>query len=159
MTSKTSEGRNRGILRRKIHLLFGVIFILLFTWMGMGFPSSLAEYRFLLRLKEFSINKAIEISASELMPGDWVMMCESHGYDEDLYIKEYDKKYPNVGAMQDGAWGLIFINPNGSYTSVSASCGMGVYVKFSGNRCLARDKAVFHRLPKDEWKCARLEAR
>jgi hypothetical protein len=125
--------------------LFGVIVValaLLFTWSKLGYPQSLAEARFLSKLKSAASKDVQHISLTELMPGDWETVCESHGYYGPLYVEKYDKTFPATGAMQDGAWGLIFIKTDGTYEPISSSCGQGVNINFSNVICFSRGESV-----------------
>jgi hypothetical protein len=78
------------------------------------------------------------------MPGDWELVCESHGYDGPLYLKRYNKIFEPVAPPQDGVWGLIFISNDGSYKSAVGSCrvpGVRLYT----NGCTERGQAVLLR--------------
>ncbi len=116
-----------------------------FTWSRFGFPYSVAEAAFLSNLAKASASDAQRIDLAVLMSGKWEMVCESNGYDEPLFVKKYNKSFPVAGQSQDGAWGLIFIEPNGAYTSASSSCGKGTHIIFSIERCLPREKALLNR--------------
>ena len=83
-----------------------------------GWPSSIAEARFRSRLAEQSTQSSLDIAA--LMPGDWELVCDAHGYGGEVYVN--GKRYPPVGDMQDGAWGLLFISHDGSYTTAAGNC-------------------------------------
>lgn len=115
---------------------------LLFTWGKLGYPQSLAEARFLSRLKSAASEDVQQISLTELMPGDWETVCQSHGYDGSLHLEKYDKTFPSVGAPQDRAWGLIFIRTDGAYEPISSSCGQGVNITFSDVICFSRGASV-----------------
>lgn len=78
---------------------------------------------------------------SSLQPGEWETVCESNGYDEPLRLARYGKTFPNVGAMQDGAWGLLFIHADGSYDAIAGSCQGGFHVVFPKRRCIPRGEA------------------
>lgn len=132
--------------------LFVVIFLLLLVWGKLGYPFSLSEGIFLSRIKSSSGTEIQQLNLSELMPGEWEMVCESNGYDEPLYVQKYKKTFPNVGAMQDGAWGLLFIRSDGTFSSVSSSCGAGVLLKFSRDRCLLRGQALLVKSAQDQGK-------
>ena len=130
--------------KRKTWLGFAAtaLALLFFVWSRLHYPYSYAEALFLSSLISASSKNVEKIDLAELMPQDWEMACESHGYDEPLHLTKYQKTFPTAGAMQDGSWGLIFIRTDGSFNLVSSSCRTGVYLRFSGNRCLTREKAI-----------------
>lgn len=117
-----------------------IIFILL-VWRAFHYPHSYREGVFLSNLMALSVDKTQDVYLGDLMPTNWELACESHGYDEPLYIENYRKFFPVVGAIQDGSWGIVFINKDGSFDSVSGACGYGMYLKFRGNRCLKKSEA------------------
>jgi len=117
---------------------------LLFVWSKLGYPQSLAEVRFFFKLKSVASENVQKINLTELMPGDWETVCESHGYYGPLHVKKYNKTFPAAGAMQDGAWGLIFIKTDGTYEPISSSCGQGAYINFPAG-CLSRDESILIR--------------
>lgn len=119
-----------------------MIAMLIFIWGKFHYPYSYTEAVFLSNLKLASSGNVEKINLSEILPREWEMACESHGYDEPLYIEKYKKTFPTAGGMQDGAWGLIFIKTDGSFYSVSSTCRSGAYIYFSRARCLPREKAV-----------------
>jgi hypothetical protein len=107
---------------KKIFLIltgFTCFFVLIGIWLHFGAPTTLAEATFLSKVAA-RLGQPIELA--ELMPTDWEMVCESHGYDGPLYIKKYDKTYSPAAPSQDGVWGLIFIRADGSYTQAVGSC-------------------------------------
>jgi len=110
------------------------------------FISSLDETRFLNRLKTATASGAVEISLMKMMPGDWELVCESHGYDGPLYLERYKKTFYPVAPPQDGVWGLIFIARDGSYHSAAASC-RDTGVRLLTNGCTEREKAILLREP------------
>jgi len=81
---------------------------------------------------------AKELDLSKLMKGEWETVCNIHSYDGPTYIKKYNRTYPPAGAAQDGAWGLTFINPDGSYESAVGSRKNGFSFDFG---CLDRADA------------------
>lgn len=119
-----------------------LVFLLLIMWCKLRYPYSYAEAIFLSNLTSISSNNIEKIDLGELMPTEWETVCESHGYDEPLYLEKYQKTFPAAGAMQDGAWGFIFIKPDGAFDRVASSCAAGVYLEFRGNRCLSRLDAI-----------------
>jgi len=131
-----------------------VVFLLLFAWSKLRYPHSYAEAIFLSNLITKSSNNTEQIDLGELMPTKWETVCESHGYDKPIYLPKYRKTFPTVGAMQDGAWGLIFIKADGTFAQAASSCGTGMYLEFRGDRCLSRSEAIFFREKHHEYsKC------
>jgi hypothetical protein len=138
--------------------IFLILMMILFIWRSQNYPRSWAEFKFIQNLQSINIEKNNEILISNLMPNDWETVCESHGYDGTLYVGKYNKTFPTAGAMQDGSWGLVFIQKNSEYEMVSSSCGQGVHVSFKGNRCLSRDNAILYYAPKrSSSKCIHFE--
>ena len=83
-------------------------------------------------------SKTIDLSTE--WPGDWELVCESHGYDGDLYLEKYKKTYPSIAPPQDGMWGLIFISADGSYSGAIGSCRTpGAQLRTNG--CTPRSQA------------------
>jgi hypothetical protein len=121
-------------------------------WSMFGYATSFDEAVFLRRLSAEVSSGALEIKLLELMPGDWEVVCESHGYDGPLYLKRYNKTFDPVAPPQDAVWGLIFISKNGSFSSAVASCRTSK-VKLNTNGCTERENAILIREPKQE-KCA-----
>lgn len=131
---------------------------MIFAWSTLGYPRSIAEARFLSKLKSILPKNVEKIELTELMPDEWEMVCASNGYDEPLYLKKYNKTFPTAGAMQDGSWGLIFIKTDGTFDLVSSSCGQGTYIGFSGGICLSREKSSLSREKNPEHsKCRAFE--
>ena len=89
----------------------------------------------------------MELDISKLMVGQWEMVCNINGYDGPTHIKKYNKTYPPAGAAQDGAWGLTFINQDGSYESVAGSRGDGFSFDFG---CMANGDAKLRRKADNE---------
>jgi hypothetical protein len=132
-----------------------IIFSLVFTWGKFGYPKSFNEAVLLSRLKAISLSNEQLIDLSKFMSNEWELVCESHGYDEPLFLSKYNKTFPTTGAMHDGAWGLIFINKDGTFDSAASSCSSGIVLKFSDIRCLPRAQAILHREKKlDGSTCA-----
>jgi hypothetical protein len=139
--------------------VLGIVLVLLLLWYAAGFPRSYSEYRFHSGLKVFSASTASEIFLKSLMPAEWETVCESHSYDGDLYLEKYQKTYPAAGAMNDGAWGVIFIKPDGSYESVHSSCANGAFIRFNSETCLSRDNAFLRRTSGNAGgRCVQFEA-
>ncbi len=139
--------------------VLGIVLVLLLLWYAAGFPRSYSEYLFHSGLNVFSASTASEIFLKSLMPAEWETVCESHGYDGDLYLEKYQKTYPAAGAMNDGAWGVIFIKPDWGYQSVSSSCANGAYIRFKSETCLNRDTAVLRRASGNAGgRCVQFEA-
>jgi hypothetical protein len=150
--------KNINVLRRIVRLrslagLSVTIVLFFWGWSEFGYPYSYTEAVFLFKLQDAVKKGATEVKLKELTPSDWEIVCESHGYDEPLYLPQYQKKFPTAGRMQDGAWGLIFIKKDGSFTSISSSCAKGVYVEFLKNRCLARTDSILFRESKNNSQC------
>lgn len=128
----------------KLLVAFGGFLALLFGWRWLGYPTSLDEASFLRKLSSQVTSGTQELRLSDLMPGDWELVCESHGYDGPLYLKRYNKIFEPVAPPQDGVWGLIFISNDGSYKSAVGSCrvpGVRLYT----NGCTERGQAVLLR--------------
>ncbi|MES2185537.1 MAG: hypothetical protein V4505_13370 [Pseudomonadota bacterium] len=79
----------------------------------------------------------------DLMPGEWEMACDAHGYSGDFIVEKYGRTYPSASDLEDSAWGLVFISHDGTYTSVGGHCkptGMRIYLP----GCVPRQQAVLH---------------
>lgn len=127
-------------MRKSFFLLAGcaVAVSAAIAWNYAGAPTSIAEARF---LNGFSKVRASErIDLAKLMPGDWELVCESHGYDGPMYLKKYNRTYEPVAAPDDATWGLIFISADGSYVPASGSCRLN-HAKFYVNGCSPRESA------------------
>jgi hypothetical protein len=122
-----------------------LVSVLIFAWSKLNYPYSYAEAIFLSNLNTVLSNNLQKINLAELMPTEWETVCESHGYDEPLYLEKYRKNFPTAGGMQDAAWGLIFIKPDSSFDLISSSCGAGAALHFSNERCLPRERAILIR--------------
>ena len=100
--------------------------------------------RFVEALRSENVRSAHELKLSDLMPGDWELVCDSNGYAGEFHVKRYNRTYPAVGALHDGSWGLVFIARDGSYTSAAGNCASpGVYVGVEG--CIERAHAILSR--------------
>lgn len=84
-------------------LALGTLVALAVIWLRMGAPYSLDEALFLYRLSVARVDDAAQIDLGKMMPGDWEMVCESHGYDGPLYLERYGRTYQPVGPAQDSA--------------------------------------------------------
>ncbi len=82
---------------------------------------------------------AKELDLARLMPGEWEFVCVSHPYDGPLYLEKYQREYRPVASAQDGSWGLIFIESNGTYESAVGSCRHGFNFSFG---CVERSNAI-----------------
>jgi hypothetical protein len=104
-------------------------------------PASWAEYHFRSRLSGMAASRQT-ISLDSLFPSPkWELACDSHGYAGPLYLKEYNRTFPPAAPSADGAWGIIFIEPDGSYTPIVGSCGRGgTYVQLKG--CVPRQAVL-----------------
>jgi hypothetical protein len=142
---------------KKLRLLLivaGVIVAGVVTWSFLGYPTSLDEAFFLHRLSSNISAGSQELRLSELMPGDWELVCESHSYDGPLYLKRYEKIYPPSAPPQDGVWGFVFISKDGSYRSTVGSCGStGAHISLHPLGCIERQMAVLVRDGKDYRSC------
>jgi hypothetical protein len=133
---------NRTARNRYTVLAAGLLTIV--GWFMLGCPYSLDEAIFLRKLSARISSGDVSISLPELMPGDWELVCESHGYDGPLYLKRYDKTFEPAAPMQDGVWGLIFIAKDGSYSSAVASRrSSSAYLRVDG--CTERAQAILVR--------------
>lgn len=128
-------------------LLIGVLAILaILGWTFLSLPTSLSEARFDYNLLQHAEQRSLRAPLSELMPGDWELVCNGHGYNGSFYLEKYQRIYPAVGDMQDGAWGLVFIVSDGSYTKAAGNCRTsGAYLSIEG--CHARAQAVLSLQP------------
>ena len=123
------------------------------VWALFRFPGYRAEMRFVEALRSEHARSAQELKLSELMPGDWELVCGSNGYGGEFHVKRYNRTYPAVGALHDGAWGLVFIARDGSYTSAAGNCASpGIYLGVEG--CIERAQAVLSR-KSPQQQCAR----
>lgn len=125
-------------------VLFGATAALFLGWHVLGYPYSLDEARFLHKASSQIAAGAKELDLAELMPGNWELVCESHGYDGPKYLERYNKVFEPASRRQDEAWGLIFISADGSYRSAAGSCSVRG-LRFGSRGCLERTKAIFVR--------------
>jgi hypothetical protein len=136
---------------RKFLVFFGACLLAIWGWSLFGYATSFDEAVFLRRLSGEVSAGSLEIKLPELMPGDWEIVCESHGYDGPIYLKRYNKTFDPVAPPQDAVWGLIFIAKDGSFSSAVASCRTST-VMLNTNGCTERENAILIREPKQE-KC------
>jgi hypothetical protein len=110
-----------------VSALAGVIaLVVTVSWGHFLLPKSLPEYQFRTRLSDIATSRSPRVSLASLYPSsEWELACESNGYDGDLYLKKYNRTYPPAAPPNDTVWGLIFIQPDGSYTPVAGSCSRG----------------------------------
>ncbi len=128
------------LIAASVLVVFGAV------WFFLGFPTSFDEALFLGRLAANTRAGSGDLKLSELMPGDWELACDSHGYDGPMYLKRYNKTFPPVAPPQDGVWGLIFISKDGSFSSAVGSCGrIGAYVTLEPLGCVERSRATIIR--------------
>ena len=126
----------------KTVVVIGISAIAFMTWSSLGRPTSIAEARFLRALS--TQDKTGELVLGKLMPGSWETVCDAPGYGGDFYLDQYKRTYPATGDMQHGAWGLVFIEPDGSFSSASGNCkSSGVMIDLNG--CMPRTEAVARR--------------
>ena len=128
----------------KLVVIFVVLDILAVIWYQFGAPTSIDEAYFLNKVSSLDASGANELKLSELMPGNWEMVCDSHGYDGPFYLEQYKKTFYPVAPPQDGVWGLIFISKDGSYSSAIGSCRVPRALLVA-NGCIERSQAVLTR--------------
>lgn len=97
----------------KIFLAAVVVLFLFFFW------SERKERAFVNEIQDQLRLQAGVIDLSKVMGDEWETVCDSHGYDGPIKLTKYDRTYEPVGSPQDGAWGLIFINKDGTYDYTS----------------------------------------
>ena len=127
-------------------LLLGIIGLsaLLLGWRWLGYPSSLDEASFYRKLSIEVASGAQTLNLASLMPGDWELVCGANGYGGDFHLNKYKRTYSAVGDLQDGAWGMVFISADGSYTAARGNCRSAkVLLSLSG--CHHRHEAVMLR--------------
>ena len=122
-----------------------------FGWRWLGYPSSLGEAHFYRNLSFEVKSGAKQLKLVELMPGDWELVCGAHGYGGDFHLRKYNRTYSAVGATQDGAWGMIFISADGSFTAANGGCS-SAQALLSLEGCHNRHDAVMVR-EDNEAKC------
>ncbi len=139
--------------KSKRHHWIGAAAILgiLLIWHRLGDPYSFDEARFLYRLSLAKAQNAQTLNLAEMMPGDWEMVCESHGYDGPLYLERYGRTYAPVGPAQDSTWGMIFISADGSFTAASGSCRVPGLQPRPG--CLEKAEAILIRAQRGRADC------
>lgn len=121
----------------------GALVCTVIAWSVLGCPTSIDEAVFLRRVSSSASAGSQELKLAQLMPGDWELVCESHGYDGPLYLRRYERTYPPAAPSQDGVWGLIFIAKDGSYRSAVGSCGrVGANLTFEPHVCIDRPRAI-----------------
>jgi hypothetical protein len=127
-------------------IIAGTLVSATIAWSLLGYPTSIDEALFFRRLSSKVSEGSQELRLSELMSGDWELVCDSHFYDGPLYLKRYDKTYPPAAPPQKGVWGFIFIAEDGSYRSAVGSCAStGAYLSFEPLGCIERSMAVLVR--------------
>lgn len=136
-----------------VRAVFFCVAIAATAWWLAGSPHSLAEARFLSALRERASDNTLDLG--RLMPGDWELACDAHGYGGDFRVERYGRTYPAVGQMQDGAWGIVFIRADGTFKTAASTCSAsGVLLELKG--CVPRANAVVHRVEKAN-RCPTLE--
>lgn len=144
VTSRKGLTHLSSLVRIFLMLMLACLIVVAAVWHATERPSSGSEYRFLKRLSELPLSTQRHLDLAALMPGDWELVCDAHGYSGDFYLEKYGRKYPSVGEPQDGSWGLIFIDVDGSFTSASGNCkSAGVQIYLAG--CATRTQAVLWR--------------
>lgn len=130
---------------RTVAVFFCVSLACATAWWLAGRPYSLAEARLLFALRAGAEGPTLDLG--RLMPGEWELACDAHGYGGDFRVERYGRTYPAVGQMQDGAWGIVFIRPDGTFQTAASTCGAsGVILDLNG--CVPRGKAILHRTEK-----------
>lgn len=133
----------------------GVVIFVVTVWRFFGYPTSFVEAIFLHKLSSSISAGSSELRLAELMPGDWELVCESHGYDGPLYLKRYNKTYTPAAPSQEGVWGFVFIAKDGSYRTAVGSCAsVGVYLNFDPRFCIKRHEANLFLSPNRREACA-----
>ncbi len=135
--SIVAEYDEGGVLMRfMVYLYIGLFLYVLFSY------ATSLSFKFL-----WNVRDGVDaINLAEFMPGDWVMACESHGYDQRFVVEEFGREYPLVGSADEDAWGMVFISGDGSYVSASGTCfDSGVILRATVKRCMKREEAVFKR--------------
>jgi len=118
-------------------------FAVFMLWSFLLLPSSVAEFKFRRALLAKADSRSTQVELGSLMPGEWELVCNSHGYAGDLHLSKYNRTYPPVAPPQDGVWGLVFIASDGTYTSAVGSCRRGgAQVRVEG--CVPRAQATLH---------------
>jgi hypothetical protein len=132
-------------MRSKIQLVVFLLLVASLTvWWQLGTPQSWMEAKVTYRLLTLSPSDAKDLDITQLVEGDWTLVCDSHGYGGPQKIERFGRTYPAIGDAQDGAWGLLFIRADGSYFGVRGNCrvpGFG----FELQRCLDRTDAIVRR--------------
>jgi hypothetical protein len=115
-------------------------------------PTSISEARFWYRITAAAKNPGKAVSLPDLMPGSWETVCGTNCYHGDVHVKRYGKTYPYADSCSRRAWGLLFIERDGSYTAVSGNCNWpGVMVDVP--TCRSRSAAPL-RLSISQYPCA-----
>lgn len=99
------------------------------------------ENQFISLLNHKASTEDHNLNLDEAVQGDWELVCSSHPYDGPMHLKKYNRTYEPVADAEDGAWGLIFIESDGDYFSMSGSIIDGF--DFRKLACLPREKAKF----------------
>jgi hypothetical protein len=111
--------------------------------------STSAERTFINAIRAQVKADATMVDLSEYMNNEWETVCLSNGYDGPLTLRKYGRTYQPVGDAQDGAWGLIFIRPDGAFDAVSGGRRYGFQFDFG---CLDRKAAKLKYLTeRDVW--------
>lgn len=84
---------------------------------------------------------ATVFNLGELEPGDWIIACDSHGYDQAPKVN--GRFYPVVGWPSEESWGLLFIFKDGSYKAETGSVGSSGIMPSLAKKCVTRNEAVF----------------
>lgn len=133
--------------RRSERLTYVVVSMAGVLWGLAGFPGSIFEWNFVRNATNaIEGGDAQALSLAATAPGKWETVCGAGGYGGPIYVEKYKKTYQPVGDSQDGAWGLIFINSDGTYQSAAGSCRTGIYFAVYG--CMPRSEALLSREPK-----------
>lgn len=122
------------------------VFVLVIIGVGywFAFHASASQKLFYNKLDSLIQSNAAEINLSDIMEGDWEMACRSDGYDQNIHIAKYNRTYKPVGAMDENAWGVIFISADGTYKSVTGWCSKGG-VSLNLRGCMDRAKSILYK--------------
>jgi len=88
---------------------------------------------------------------------NWETVCFNHPYDEDVYLKQYDRTYKAPWyTAHDGVWVLVFVSSSGSPTYIWGSCkNSGANFIDKGKRCFGRENSEIILVKSD--KCSSYE--
>lgn len=117
-------------------------------WAVFDLPDSYAEWRLRGELQAKAATGAELVVLSELVKEEWETVCFSHAYDGPLYLQRYGRTYPASDASSDGAWGLLFIQRDGTPTYYTGDGSNSIRISSAGAEhsiCVERGPAVLVR--------------